>query len=144
MIPLDPLGNIILALQIVILFLLIIGLPLVRGERNLENLTLHGYLTLAAIILHTIIIAIIMAPSTSTNFEEIIGELNPLSAVIIWSHLILGTAAEVLGIILIGAWLSKPTSRINCTKLKKWMMPTFIIWVISIINGAAIHILGLL
>jgi hypothetical protein len=142
-VALDPVGNISLILQIVILFLLITGLPLTKGNRNKKNLTIHGYLTIVALILHTILIAIVMVPSLTNSLEEIEG-LTALSALIVWSHAVLGTAAEVLGIILVGAWLSKPTSKMNCAKVKSWMMPTFIIWVISIINGAAVHILGLL
>lgn len=142
-VALDPVGNISLILQMVILFLLILGLPLVRGVNNKKNLVGHGYLTIAALILHTILIFIVMVPSFTGSFQEI-GELSPVPLFTVWSHAVLGTMAEVLGIILVGVWLSKPKSRMNCAKMKKWMTPTFIIWVISIINGAAVHILGLL
>jgi hypothetical protein len=139
---LDPVGNISLILQIIILFLLTSGFPLAKGI-NKKKLAWHGYLTIAALILHTILILIVMVPSFTGSFEEI-GELSAISSFTVWSHAVLGTAAEVLGIILVGAWLSKPTSRMNCAKMKRWMTPTFIIWVISIINGAIVHILGLL
>ena len=140
---LDLVGTISLILQIVILFLLILGLPLVRGIHNKKNMARHGYLTIAALILHTILILVVMVPSLLDNFEEI-GELSAISSFTVWSHAVLGTAAEVLGIILVGAWLSKPISRMNCAKMKRWMTPTFIIWAISVINGAVVHLLGLL
>jgi hypothetical protein len=141
-VALDPVGNISLILQIVILFLLILGLPLVRGINSKKNLARHGYLTVAALILHTILILIAMVPSFDSSFGEI-GKLSAISLFTVWSHAVLGTTAEVSGIILVGAWLSKPTSRMNCAKMKRWMTPTFIIWAISIINGAIVHILGL-
>lgn len=137
------LGNVSLVLQVVILFLLMLGFPLARGVKGKKSLAMHGYLTIAALILHTILILIVMAPSFIGGFEEI-GELSAVSSFIVWSHAVLGTVAEVLGVMLIIAWLSKPPSRMNCAKMKRWMTPTLIIWAISIINGAVVHILGLL
>ena len=69
------LGDISLVLQVVILFLLILGLPLVRRTGNKKNLMRHGYLTVLALILHTILILIVMIPSFSSGFGEL-GELS--------------------------------------------------------------------
>ena len=142
-VELDPIGNISLALQIVILFLLILGLPFAKGINTKKNLSIHGYLTIAALILHTILILMVMIPSFIDGFGEI-GELTATSAFTVWSHIVLGTAAEVAGIILVGAWLSKPLSKMGCTKLKRWMLPIFIIWTVAIVNGTLVHILQLL
>jgi hypothetical protein len=140
---LDPVGNVSLSIQIVILFLLILGLPLVRrGESAKENLIVHGYLTLAAILLHTVLILIVMIPSFTTGLGEFT-TLSFLASLTFWSHAVLGTTAEVLGIIIVVSWLSKPLSRMACVKTRAWMWPTFIIWTVSIINGALIHVLGL-
>jgi hypothetical protein len=56
----------------------------------------------------------------------------------------LGSVAEVLAIIVVVLWLSKGPLQMACGRWKKWMMPLFIVWVISIVNGALIHILGML
>lgn len=140
---LDPVGNVSLSLQIVILFLLILGLPFVRRPSEKKNLVLHGYLTVLALALHTILIFLVMVPSFANGFIEL-GELSLFGSVTVWSHGILGTVAEVLGILLITSWLVRGPSRMTCGRWKKWMMPIFIIWVLSIINGALVHILGLL
>jgi hypothetical protein len=140
---LDPIGNITLSLQVAIMFLLILGLPFARGTSGKKNLTRHGYLTVLALILHTILIFIVMVPNFGISLSEI-GSLSILSAIDVWSHVVLGTAAEVLGIIIIGFWLSKPPTMMRCAKMRKWMLPTFIIWMISLINGTLIHVLGLL
>jgi len=142
-VALDPVGNVSLILQIVILFLLVLGLPFFRGQTNGKNFMWHGYSTVAAIVLHTFIIFIVMIPV----FTGGIGELSGLSlfySVTVWSHVVLGTAAEALGIILIAFWVSKGPSKLACGRLKKWMIPIFVVWMISIINGALIHILGML
>ena len=142
-VALDPIGNVTLSLQVAIMFLLILGLPFVRGGRGKKNVMRHGYLTVVALILHTLLIFIVMVPSFIKGLSEV-GSLSILSAFDVWSHAVLGTVAEVLGLIMIVFWFSKPLNEMRCTKMKKWMMPTFIIWMISLINGALIHILGLL
>jgi hypothetical protein len=143
MVPLDPVGNISLVLQIVILFLLILGLPFVRGLGVKKNFVTHGYLTVLALILHSFLIFIVMIPTFTNGIGELSG-LSFLSSLTVWSHVILGTLAEILGIIVIGFWVSKPLLNMNCLRMKKVMLPLFIIWTISIVNGAIIHIIGMI
>ena len=142
-VPLDPAGNISLILQVVILFLLVLGLPFVKGIGGKKNLILHGYLTVLALVMHTILIFVVMIPSFNNGFGEI-GELSFLGAFNVWSHAILGTLAEILGFIVVGFWVSKPLSNLACIRARKLMLPLFVIWTISLVNGAIIHILGLL
>lgn len=142
-VALDPIGNITLSLQVAIMFLLILGLPFARGISGKKNLMRHGYLTVLAVILHTVLIFVVMVPKFTSGFGDI-GSLSMLSAIDVWSHAVLGTGAEVLSIIMIAFWLSKPPTMMRCAKMRRWMLPTFIIWIISLINGTLIHILGLL
>jgi hypothetical protein len=60
------------------------------------------------------------------------------------SHAILGSVAEVLGFVVVGLWVSKPLKNMACLKARKIMLPLFIIWTISLINGAIIHIFEML
>jgi hypothetical protein len=140
---LDPIGNISLVLQVVILFLLILGLPFFRGSTSPKNMMLHGYSTITALVLHMILIFAVMVPSFLDGFAELSG-LSVLASLTLWSHVILGTAAEILGIAIVAVWFSKPLSNMACGKMKRWMMPLFVIWIISIINGIIIHVFGLL
>lgn len=78
--PLDLLGDTVLSLQIVILFLLMLGLPFVKDRDSKKNIMRHGYLTALALVLHTILILVIMIPSLNTNFQAI-GELPILESV---------------------------------------------------------------
>jgi hypothetical protein len=143
MAPLDQIGNISLVLQIVILFLLILGLPFVKGLGVKKNFLTHGYLTVLALILHSVIIFIAMLPVFSNGIGEL-GGLSFLAALTVWSHAILGTTAEIFGVIVIGFWVSKPLSNMTCLRMKRLMLPLFIIWTISIVNGAIIHIFSIL
>ncbi len=100
-------------------------------------------MTVLALVLHTVLIFIVMILSFTNGFGEL-GELSFLNAFNVWSHAVLGTAAEILGFIIVGFWASKPLSNMACSRVKKIMLPLFIIWTISLINGALIHILGTL
>jgi len=142
-VPLDPAGNISLVLQVVILFLLVLGLPFARGFGGKKNLMLHGYLTILALILHTVLIFVVMIPSFSSGLGEL-GELSSLDAFNVWSHVILGTISEILGFIVVVFWVSKSPSKMTCVRMKRLMLPLFIIWTISLVNGVLIHILGML
>jgi hypothetical protein len=127
-----------LILQIVIFFMLILGLPLARGVGNKKNLIRHGYLTTTALIIHTILVI------TAMIYLQIDGLLTlanlPLfNSVFVVSHIILGTAALVLGFIIAGFWASKALGNMNCIRAKKIMIPTLIIWAISLVMGYIIH-----
>jgi len=142
-IPLDPIGNVSFALQVAILFLLIIGLPSLKGRNENRNASRHGYFTVIALILHTVLILVIMIPTFSNGIGEL-GDLPPLYAFNILSHAILGTLAEILGLIVVAYWLLKSPKRMQCVKMRRWMTPIFVIWVVSLINGALIHLLGMI
>ncbi len=116
-----------------------LSLPLVRGGANKKNLLRHEYLTLAALVLHTAVIFLVMVPSLAAGFTGVFG-FSVLDAVIVWSHVVLGSAAEVLALAIIVPWLYKHPSTMFCAPLRRWMLPTLIIWVIAILNGAAIHL----
>lgn len=116
-VSLDPLGNVVLSLQIVILFLLILGLPFVKGRDSKKNLARHGYLTALALVLHTVLIFVIMIPSLHTNLQAI-GKLTILESINVWSHAILGTAAEVSGVMLVALWILKSPSKMTCARRK--------------------------
>jgi len=138
--PFDP-GDASLVLQVVIFFLLILGLPFVKGIGAKKNLKIHGSLTVLALILHVILVFIAMIPSLGGGFGGFV-ELS--SAFIFWSHAILGTVALVLGFMVVGFWISKPLSNMACTRMKKLMAPLVIIWAISLIMGTLVHILKIL
>jgi hypothetical protein len=84
-----------------------------------------------------------MIPAFAEGIVEI-SNLPLLSTINVLSHAILGTIAEVLGFVIVGLWVSKPLKNMACLKAKRIMLPLFVIWTISLINGAIIHILGML
>lgn len=141
--PLDPVGNTSLILQVAILFLLILGLPFVRGENSKKSLMRHGYFTVAAVVLHTVLIFLVMVPVFASGVMGL-EATGLLDLVNVWLHVVLGTVAEVLGIVIVATWLRYSPSEMRCARLKKWMLPTFVIWTISLVGGAVVHIFGLI
>jgi hypothetical protein len=141
-VELDPIGNISLVLQMVTLFLLVLGLPFVKGVGTAKNFLRHGYLTVIALVMHSIVIVIVMLPTFFDGFGGI-GELSLFASFMVGSHAILGTLAEILAIVVVAVWFSEPLKSMTCFKVKKVMLPLIVIWIISIVNGALIHILGL-
>ncbi len=137
--PLDPLGSVVLALSVIIWFLLVLGLPLVRGINTKKNLKRHGVLATAALALQTVFL-VIMVPVFATHFNSILA-LPPLFAVNSWLHFILGSAAIASGFVYSVLWLILYNSGMRCARAKKYMLPTLIVWASAIVTGALIHLL---
>ena len=140
--PLDLTGNVTLTLSVTSLFLLILGLPLVAGVSNKKNLTRHGYLTIIALALQIILVFAIMVPSLIVNMNSIL-DLSILSALNTWIHMGVGVLALGSGFAYVILWLWFSRSKMRCFTAKKYMLPTFIIWIVAIVTGALIHILQL-
>ncbi len=138
--PLDPLGTILLTFSVVLLFLLVLGLPLVRGINTKKNLKRHGMLATSALVVQTVFVLVVMVPSFANNFAHILA-LSPFYAVDTWLHVALGSAAIVSGFAYTGMWLAFYSSGLRCIRAKKYMMPTLVIWAVTIVTGALIHLL---
>ncbi len=138
----DP-GTLSLLLQIAILLMLIVSLPSAKRKNGKSRPQRHGYLTFAALVLHSVLIFGVMVPSFDSSFAEILA--YPLfTAFAVWSHIVLGSLAEILAIWLVGYWLLKSPSKLACYKLKAWMTPVFVIWAVSLVGGMLIHVLGII
>jgi hypothetical protein len=113
---------------------------LVRGLKNKKNLMRHGYLTIIALIIQTVMVFWVMIPSLVANIGHILA-LNPLYSVNTWLHVALGVYAEASGFSYIVLWLVFTRSKMQCARAKKYMMPTFIVWIIAIATGTLIYVL---
>jgi hypothetical protein len=137
--PFDP-GDASLVLQVVIFFLLVIGLPFVKWIGSKKNFVIHGRLTFLALIFHTVLVFAAMVPSLGGGFGGFAGFSFP-SALIFWSHVILGTVAIILGFAVVGVWITKPFANMACLRMRKVMLPLLMVWLVSLVLGALVHIL---
>jgi K+-sensing histidine kinase KdpD len=133
-------GDLSLIVQIIIFFILILGLPLTReGAKNAKNLLRHGYLTTFALALHTILVVIIMIFLALDGYSDIFSLPIP-SIVVDLGHIILGFAALIIGWIVVAFWFFKPLKTLGCYKVKKLMLPLIVIWALSLIMGTIVHL----
>jgi hypothetical protein len=140
MVPLDLKGNITLVLSLLNLYMLVLGLPLIRKPKNAKKLIKHGYLTIVALVIQTGIVAAIMLPSFEINMGHILALKFPYSFDA-WFHFGLGSFTEISGFVYVGSWLIFKSSRMQCARAKKYMVLTLSVWIVAIITGALIHIL---
>ena len=140
--PLDPIGSIVLMLSIIAMFLLVLGLPLVKGVNSRKNLKWHGILTIIALALQTVLIIVVMVPPLIDDFDKIVS-LPAMFSMNTLLHAALGSFAFVSGFVYVAQWLVFWSSGMRCARAKKYMMPTFIVWIIAVISGALIYLLGM-
>ena len=114
-----------LTFSVVAAFLLVLGLPLVKNLNTGKNLARHGALTIVALVLQTILIAVVMIPSLIQNFEVIVG-LAHLPSFNMWLHVGLGIFSLVSGFAYAGLWLVFYSSGMRCARAKKYMILTMI------------------
>jgi hypothetical protein len=138
----DIAGDVSLIVQIVILFILVLGLPLAKDNQNSKNLLRHGYLTAFALGFHTVLVIIVMILLAFEGFSSIFS-LPTLNLVLSLSHIILGFAALGLAYVVVGFWVSKPIKSLACIRAKKLMLPLIIIWATSLVLGAILHLFEL-
>ena len=122
-----------LAIQLVIFALLIVGFALKRQKRYRQ----HGFLMVAAVVLHLISVLAVMVPSldaiafTPTGLPETVLALSVI-------HAFFGLTALVLGIWISASWRLRQSIQ-YCAPKKRFMLATFTVWTIAILIGAALY-----
>jgi len=129
------LSDVNLVLQFAILVILILSFYFKR-ERMYPK---HGATMTIAVTLHTIAIFGIMLPSlfalTSTLGTSIVRSL------VILPHAILGSLVEILGLYLVLTWAQHHREVKVCSENKRFMKPTFILWLLELAIGICVYIL---
>jgi uncharacterized membrane protein YozB (DUF420 family) len=126
----DIQANVTLAFQIVILVLLLYGYWLFRSRRYRD----HGVDTSAALALHTITILYVMIPMLLDEYDRFISVLQPASTINLALHVITGSTAEILAVLLVVRWLMRGLNIKGCFG-KTLMKVTFYTWMVSIATG---------
>lgn len=99
----------------------------------------HGYLSILGFAIKLVTVFAVMIPILFTEMPEII-EFSALPLGLVTSKIVLGIAGDVMGFVCIVPWFLKPLAQMNCNRVKRWMLPTFIVWIVSIILGVIIHL----
>jgi len=140
---LDLQGNIVSVVQVIALILLVIGVYPYRIRTKNRNLIIHGFLSILALALNLATVFTVMLP-TLINRLALTINLSLAQSVVVWLHVALGITALTLGFAIIISWITHPLGELGCSKTWKLMIPTFIIWLITLIIGLSIQIFNII
>jgi hypothetical protein len=140
---LDFQGNLVSVIQVIALILLVIGVYPYKIRIKNRNLIIHGFLSIVAIGLNLSTVLSIMVPIFSSNLV-IISNLTLVQSAVVWLHVVLGIVAITLGLIMIFSWITHPLGELGCSKTWRLMIPTFVIWTLTLVFGLAIHIFNII
>ena len=133
----ESIGNVSLILNIVALVLVTVGVVGRRGAK--KALIRHGYLSILGFAIKLGTVFAVMMPALLIEMPELLSfSALPLGLVVL--KVALGIAGDVMGFVCIVPWFLKPMEQMNCSRVKRWMLPTFIVWTVSIILGVVIHL----
>jgi hypothetical protein len=122
-----------LTIQIVMLIVIVINL-IYKNKRKFKT---HAELMGIGLILHLISFFAVMLPSFYNNYDYFVTATSDLGAQAIWIHAIPGAFSMILGIFLVVAWVLSPANIAACSKRKRLMDITILLWSISLIFGIA-------
>jgi hypothetical protein len=137
-------GTVTIALQVIVLLLLLVGVSFAKGKERGRSLYKHGLATTLAFVMHMTAVFIVMIPSFYTNFLLVLVTYDIVSGSIVWLHVMTGIMAPILGFIIIVSWRFRPPPRMTCAKRRRLMMPTFLIWTVSLISGIFVQLGGII
>lgn len=133
------LSDVNLLFQLAIFVVLLVGFFLAKFKRSFMK---HGWIMLAALVLHTVLIFGIMVPSLlSMEKAGLLANLSGRLALFTVPHAVLGSIVEILAIYLVGTFLFNRVNVKSCFKNKRLMQVTITLWFLEIILGVYIYIL---
>ena len=135
-------GDVSLVLNVLSLFLVVIG---VFGRRGSSKVLLrHGYLSVAGLALKIGTVVAAMLPPLLLEFPMELSEFSIFQLSFFAVKIALGILGTIMGLICIVPWLLKNREENSCVKVRRWMLPTLIVWILAVVLGAITHLGGIL
>ena len=125
-----------LILQIVMFLIIVIGLV----YKNKRKFKIHGGIMGIAVILHVISLLLVMGPSFSEGYEYFTTATSDVGVQTTWIHAVPGAIAMIMGIVLVGAWALCPSNIAACSRMKRLMDITVLLWLISLMFGITTYL----
>jgi uncharacterized membrane protein YozB (DUF420 family) len=123
-----------LIFQVVIAAFLVLALLAIARRKY----RIHGAIMGCCIVLNTISIFAIMVPSLK-SLDGLINGLSTRLSLLVVTHAIFGSAVEILGILLVVAWVFNGTRVDNCFRRKHLMTATIILWILELVLGVYVY-----
>src|SRR5665647_1058439 len=131
-------GDVSLVLNVLSLLLVVIG---VFGRRGSSRVLLrHGYLSVAGLALKILTVVAAMIPPLLLEFPIELQDFSIFQMSFFVVKIALGIAGTIMGLICIVPWLLKNREEKSCDKVRRWMLPTLIVWIIAVVLGAVVHL----
>ena len=118
-----------LILQIAAFLILVASLV----YKNKNKFKMHAISMGIAVILHVLSYIAVMGPIFFSNWGIFVDYISYAEIQTTWIHAIPGAAAMILGVLLVGLWALKPSNIAACTKRKRLMDVTVLLWLISLV-----------
>ena len=100
----------------------------------------HGYLSILGFVFKLVTVFVAMIPPLLTEALPELREFSIFQVSFLGIKLALGIGGTVMGFICIVPWVIKHRDINACLKMKRWMWPTLVVWILAVIFGAAIHL----
>jgi uncharacterized membrane protein YozB (DUF420 family) len=126
-----------LALQVIMFVIIVISLI----YKNKKKFKIHGGLMGIAVILHILTFLTVMGPIFFGHFSAFVDYTSYPEIQTTWIHAIPGAIAMIMGILLVGLWTLRPSNIAACSRRKRLMDITVLLWLVSLIFGIATYIL---
>jgi hypothetical protein len=125
-----------LLIQTVILLLIVLGIILARKK----SFIWHGNTMLVAVIINGLLFISHMGPAFVSVLREGTSKLD-IVTLLGMAHGVVGAAAELLGIWLVGMWAFVWSGTAYCSRKKKWMWRILVLWSIALGLGYIYYVL---
>jgi len=124
-----------LLFQILILVFLVVGASLAKFRRRFMK---HGAIMVVAMAMNTISIAIVMMPSLLSS-RGLFSMPFTHPALVVFSHAIMGSLVEILGIWLITKWMFRNYGIKSCAQNRNIMRATIFLWFVELLLGIYVY-----
>ena len=124
-----------LILQIVMFLIIIIGLV----YKNKRKFKIHGSIMGIAVILHVLTFLTVMVPPFLESFDYFVTMTSDFKVQMTLAHAVPGAIAMILGIVLVEMWAIRPSNIATCSRRKRFMDVTIVLWLVSLIFGIATY-----
>jgi uncharacterized membrane protein YozB (DUF420 family) len=111
------------------------------GYKGRKRFQIHGKLMGIAIIIHIVSFIAIMGPVFFRDFDGFVTYTSYLEVQTMWIHVIPGIIAMILGTAIVVLWALNPSNIAACSKRKRIMDITTILWLVSMLFGITTYML---
>jgi uncharacterized membrane protein YozB (DUF420 family) len=123
--------------QILTVALIIVAI----GYKGRKRFQIHGKLMGIAIIIHIVSFIAIMGPVFFRDIDGFVTYTSYLEVQTMWIHVIPGIIAMILGTAIVVLWALNPSNIAACSKRKRIMDITTILWLVSMLFGITTYML---